>query len=75
MGYISRREHEVIHMIANEHTTIEIAEAMYLSVHTIHSHRKNIMEKLKVRNVAGMIRKSFEMGLLQISGNPSIQNK
>jgi len=61
---ISQRETEVLYLIANEHTTEEIALLMHLSRHTVVSHRKNLMEKWKVRNVAGLIRIGFQIGLL-----------
>ena len=61
---ISEREHEILHLIANEYTTNEIAERLFLSSHTVITHRKNLLNKLDVRNVAGMIRKAFDRGLL-----------
>ena len=70
---ISGREVEVLTLIAHEYTTAEIAQRMYISMHTVNSHRKNIMAKLDVRNVAGMIRKSFELGIL--SATSSISRK
>ena len=62
---ISRRESEVLHLIAYEFTTIEIADMLYISYNTAHSHRKSMLNKLKVKNSAGLIRRAFELGLLQ----------
>lgn len=64
---ITDREHEVLHLIAYEATSQEIAKQLYISNHTVISHRKNLMEKLEVKNTAGLIRRSFELGLLAIS--------
>jgi DNA-binding CsgD family transcriptional regulator len=61
---ISPREHQVLHLIAYEHTAKEIAQKLYISNHTAISHRQNLMEKLHVRNTAGLVRRAFELGLL-----------
>lgn len=61
---LTPREEQVLVMIANEMNSHEIAEKLYVSHHTIISHRRKLLAKLEVRNVAGMIRKSFEKGLL-----------
>ena len=61
---ISKREKEVLHLIAREHSAPEIANLLYLSIHTVVSHRKNLLKKLKVRNAAGMVRRGFELGYL-----------
>lgn len=61
---ISTREFEVLRLIAFENTIDEIASLLYISPHTVISHRKNIMSKLNVTNTAGMIRRAFEKGLL-----------
>ena len=50
---ISNRESEVIRLIAQEYTTREIADRLYLSKYTVDSHRKNVMEKLAVKDTAG----------------------
>ena len=65
MNQITQREQEVLHLIANEHSSKEIASRLYVSYDTIISHRKNIMRKLEVKNVAGMVRAGFEIGLLR----------
>jgi len=61
---ISNREVEVLRMISFEHTTNEIAHILFISPHTVVSHRKNMMSKMNVSNTAGLIRKGFEMGIL-----------
>lgn len=66
MQVLSIREREVLHLIANEYSTKEIASKLYISVHTAISHRKNMMSKLNVRNTAGLVRKGFEVGILSL---------
>lgn len=63
---ISPREKEVIQLIANEYSTKEIANLLFISTETVKSHRKNIRRKLNVRNVAGIVRVAFQSRLLQI---------
>ncbi|RZS93073.1 response regulator transcription factor [Aquimarina brevivitae] len=51
---LTKREIEVITLIAEEYTTQEIADQLFLSKHTVESYRKNLMAKLNVRNLAGL---------------------
>ncbi len=53
---LSEREIEVIQLIAQEYASREIAEELYLSEYTVMTHRKNIMKKIGVNNVAGLIK-------------------
>ena len=52
---ISDRELEVIKLIAEGYTNVEIAEKLFLSPHTVNTHRKNIMHKLGVNNTAAIV--------------------
>ena len=61
---ISPREKEVLYLTAHEYTISMIASELFISHHTVISHRKNLQEKLEVKNVAGMVRRGFELGLL-----------
>lgn len=63
---VTPREKEVLILISSEFTTGEIAVQLSLSRHTVMSHRKNLLQKLNVRNVAGLIRRGFEVGLLTV---------
>jgi len=56
---LTEREKQVIELIVYEHSTIEIANLLYLSKETIKSHRGKIMFKLDVRNVAGIVREAI----------------
>lgn len=67
LGKVSTREIEVLEMVSLEHTTKEIADALYISTHTVITHRKNLMMKLDVKNTAGLVRKAFEYGLLMLA--------
>lgn len=65
MEMLSTREKEVLKLIAQEYTTQEIADKLYLSKHTIESYRKTLLSKLKVRNLAGLTRYAIKLGLLE----------
>ncbi len=60
---LSKRELEVLGEIINELTTREIAEKLFISQHTVESHRKNMLSKLGARNTAGLVRYALENGL------------
>lgn len=61
---ITARELQVLHLIAYEHSSKEIAAKLYLSRETINTHRKNIMIKLGVKNTAGMVRVAYQKNIL-----------
>ncbi|MEP5935087.1 MAG: response regulator transcription factor [Winogradskyella arenosi] len=61
---LTKRGTEVLKLIAQEFTTQEIADQLFLSKHTIESYRKNLISKLGVRNLAGLTRYAVEKGLL-----------
>lgn len=52
---ISERELEIITLIAEGYTNVEIAEKLFLSPHTVNTHRKNILSKLGVNNTAAIV--------------------
>lgn len=60
---ISKRELEVIKFFANGYKTKEIAEELDISFHTVNNHRKNILKKLDLRNIAAMVNFAVENGL------------
>lgn len=61
---ISERENEVICMIAEGHTNGQIAEKLFISNHTVNTHRKNIMQKLGVKNTAGIVMYAVKSNLV-----------
>ncbi len=70
---LSRREREVLELIANEYTSDEIANKLFISNHTAHSHRKNLLSKLSVKNAAGLVRRGFELGFLELNSAQRIR--
>jgi len=61
---ISRREQEVLALIAKEFTTKEIAHELFISLKTVESHRSNLLAKFDVRNSVGLVRIAMENGLI-----------
>jgi DNA-binding CsgD family transcriptional regulator len=57
---LTAREREIIRMIALERTNGEIAAALFLSEDTVKTHRKNLMTKLNVRSVAGLVKYAID---------------
>ncbi len=63
---VSKREKEIINYIGKGKTTEEIAEKLFISKRTVETHRKNIFNKLKVSNTAGLIKTSITLGLIDV---------
>lgn len=61
---VSRREREIINLISQGLTSQEIGAELFISLNTVQSHRKNILAKLDVNNIAHLVRRSFEIGIL-----------
>lgn len=63
---ITRREIQVLHEVSRGLTTKQIATQLYISNHTVISHKKRLMEKMSAKNMAEMVRRGFEIGLLSV---------
>lgn len=63
---LSNREREVFQMIAEGRTVKEISEILCVSVSTIKTHRANIMDKLKMKNLSQLIQFAINLGLAEI---------
>lgn len=60
---LTQREKEILFLIVEEHTTNEIARKLFISQCTVETHRINLIQKLGVKNTAGLVRVAFEAGL------------
>ena len=56
---LTRRENEVLRLIIQEHTTQEIANKLYISFCTVETHRLHLIQKMGVKNTAGLVREAF----------------
>ncbi|MGN6352100.1 MAG: response regulator [Parafilimonas sp.] len=61
---ITRREKEVLQLIAEGLTNGEISEKLFISVPTVNTHRKSLLEKFEVKNTAALIGKAIKSGVL-----------
>ena len=66
---LTKREKEVIKLIADGLTNLEISQRLFVSVDTVDTHRKNLYTKLNVRNTALLIRYAIENGLASYSND------
>jgi DNA-binding CsgD family transcriptional regulator len=51
-------------MIAQEYSNGEIAEKLFISIRTVDTHRRNLLEKLNLKNTAGLVKYAIEKGLI-----------
>jgi two-component system response regulator NreC len=65
-GRLSTREREILRFIAEGKTTPEIATALFLSPHTVQSHRDHIMAKLDLHSKAALIKYAIAKGLIEL---------
>jgi len=65
MDLLSAREVEILIQIANGKSNNKIAEELFLSPKTIDTHRTNIMQKLSINNVVGLVRFALKNGLVE----------
>jgi DNA-binding NarL/FixJ family response regulator len=62
---ITKRELDIVRLIAQEMTNVEIAKKLNNSPMTIITHRKNLLRKLGVKNTAGLVKYAVMNGLLE----------
>jgi len=60
---LSGREREILQLIAEGKKMREIADQLHLSINTVHTHRRHIMEKLDIHSVAGLTKYAIREGL------------
>jgi DNA-binding NarL/FixJ family response regulator len=66
IGDLTPRQLEVLRLIAERHTTKDIARQLNISVKTVESHRAQLMERLNIHDVAGLVRYAIKMGVVTI---------
>jgi DNA-binding NarL/FixJ family response regulator len=62
--HLTPRQREVLQLIAEGHSTKEIAKRLSLSIKTVETHRTLLMKQLDVHEVAGLVRYAMRMGLI-----------
>ncbi|GAB3168537.1 response regulator [Telluribacter humicola] len=61
---LTKREEEILAMVAKEHSNQEIADALFISLRTVQTHRLNITQKLGAKNTASLVNEAHKRGLL-----------
>jgi two-component system nitrate/nitrite response regulator NarL len=61
---ITKREKEIIQLIAKEYSNAQIAEQLFISERTVETHRKNIFHKVNTKTVVGLIKFAIENKLI-----------
>ncbi len=62
---LTRRQRQVLELVAEGNTTKGIARRLGISVKTVEAHRREIMRRLGVQNIAGLVQQAIRMGLLR----------
>lgn len=65
---LTPRQLEVLRLIADGKTTKDIARALQISVKTVESHRAQLMDRLNIHDVAGLVRHAIRVGLVTLDG-------
>ena len=63
---LTEREREILKLIVEGLSNKEIGDQLFISVRTVDTHRRNIMEKLEARNTADLVRKALEEKLVKL---------
>ena len=63
---LTSRQRETLQLIAEGNTTKEIAEILCVSIKTVESHRSQLMDRLNIHDIAGLVRYALRMGLISV---------
>jgi DNA-binding CsgD family transcriptional regulator len=63
---LTLRQREILQLIAEGHTTQEIAQKLDISVKTVETHRMQLMDRLDIHDVAGLVRFAIRVGLITL---------
>lgn len=61
---LTKREKEILKLIAEGFSSQEIADKLFISLRTVETHRLNINQKLDVKNTAGLVKEAIKRGLI-----------
>ncbi len=65
LSSITKREIEVLKKICQEKSTKEIAKELFISIHTVETHRSNLLVKIRAKNSAGLVKWALQNDLIQ----------
>ena len=61
---LTKREEEILALVAREYTNQEIADKLFISLRTVQTHRLNLTQKLNAKNTAGLVNEAYKRGLI-----------
>jgi DNA-binding NarL/FixJ family response regulator len=61
---LTKRELEILNLIIDEHTNVEIGEKLFISPRTVDTHRRNLLLKIGVKNTAGLVKYALQHNLI-----------
>jgi DNA-binding NarL/FixJ family response regulator len=61
---LTKRQREILLLIAQGHNTQQMADKLFISVKTVETHRAQLMERLRIHDVAGLVRYAIRIGLI-----------
>ena len=61
---LTKREVEILGLVAREMTNQQIADKLFISIRTVETHRINLTQKLGVHNTAGLVKEAYKRGLI-----------
>ena len=62
---LTKRELEILSLIAQEFTSVQIANYLNISISTVESHRRNMFKKLQVQSVVGLVIEALKQGWIK----------
>ena len=63
---LTARQREILQLVAEGHTTRQIAELLSVSVKTVETHRAQLMDRLEIRDIPGLVRYAARHGLVSL---------
>ena len=57
---------EILKLISEEKSNQEIANSLFISIRTVDTHRRNLLDKLQVKNTAGLVRYAIQHGIVKL---------
>jgi len=63
---LTKRELQVLKLIADELSNKEIADTLFISTRTVDAHKRNLLEKLQAKNTAGLVKFAIRLGLIEL---------
>ncbi|MEI6507151.1 MAG: response regulator transcription factor [Bacteroidota bacterium] len=64
--YLTFREKQILKLIAEEYSNNEIAEKLFISIRTVETHRKNMMQKLNLESTIALIKYAVHEGIIKV---------